>query len=166
MVSRKIMPAALAAAVAAVALPASADAQVIRIKRNPSAIILDAARVNAGADMVFVSGQLASPVDPTKPMSEVKSVEDLGDTKTQTVSVLGKVKDILATQGFKMSDVIKLTLFVAAVVLIVDMITLVNNVLGGELTLRFLLKVLVAALIAGSIFGYYLWDLRKEEQEA
>lgn len=114
MFSRKLMPAALAAAVAAVALPASADAQVIRIKRNPSAIILDAARVNAGADMVFVSGQLASPVDPTKPMSEVKSVEDLGDTKTQTVSVLGKVKDILATQGFKMSDVIKLTLFVAA----------------------------------------------------
>lgn len=114
MVSRKLMPAALAAAVAAVALPASADAQVIRIKRNPNAIILDAARVNAGADMVFVSGQLASPVDPAKPMSEVKSVEDLGDTKTQTVSVLGKVKDILATQGFKMSDVIKLTLFVAA----------------------------------------------------
>lgn len=59
-----------------------------------------------------------------------------------------------------------LTLFVAAVVLIVDMTTLVNNVLGGELTLRFVLKVVVAALIAGTVFGYYLWDLRKEEQEA
>jgi hypothetical protein len=59
-----------------------------------------------------------------------------------------------------------LTLFVAAVVLIVDMITLVNNVLGGELSLRFLLKVVVAALIAGTIFGYYLWDLRSEEKEA
>jgi hypothetical protein len=59
-----------------------------------------------------------------------------------------------------------LTLFVAAVVLIVDMITLVNNVLGGELSLRFLLKVVVAALIAGTIFGYYLWDLRSEENEA
>ena len=59
-----------------------------------------------------------------------------------------------------------LTLFVAAVVLIVDMITLVYNVLGGELSVRFLLKVLVAAVIAGSVFGYYLWDLRKEEQEA
>ena len=59
-----------------------------------------------------------------------------------------------------------LTLFVAAVVLIVDMITLVNNVLGGELTLRFVLKVVVAALIAGTVFGYYLWDLRKEEKEA
>jgi hypothetical protein len=59
-----------------------------------------------------------------------------------------------------------LTLFLAAVVLIVDMITLVNNVLGGELSLRFLLKVVVAALIAGTIFGYYLWDLRSEEKEA
>lgn len=59
-----------------------------------------------------------------------------------------------------------LTLFLAAVVLIVDMITLVNNVLGGELSFRFLLKVVVAALIAGTIFGYYLWDLRSEEKEA
>lgn len=59
-----------------------------------------------------------------------------------------------------------LTLFVAAVVLIADMTTLVNNVLGGELTLRFVLKVTVAALIAGTVFGYYLWDLRKEEKES
>ncbi|MEO6518272.1 MAG: DUF5671 domain-containing protein [Pseudoxanthomonas sp.] len=58
-----------------------------------------------------------------------------------------------------------LTLFIAAVVLIGDMITLVNNVLGGELSLRFVAKVVVVALIAGTVFGYYLWDLRKEEQE-
>jgi hypothetical protein len=59
-----------------------------------------------------------------------------------------------------------LTLFVAACVLIVDMITLVYNTLGGELTLRFVLKVVVAGSIAGSIFGYYLHDLRGEEKEA
>lgn len=59
-----------------------------------------------------------------------------------------------------------LTLFVAAAVLIGDMTTLVYHLLGGELTLRFVLKVLVAALIAGSIFGYYLWDLRREEVES
>ena len=58
-----------------------------------------------------------------------------------------------------------LTLFIAAGVLIGDMIALVNNLLGGELTVRFVLKVLVAALIAGTIFGYYLWDLRREEKE-
>ena len=59
-----------------------------------------------------------------------------------------------------------LTLFVAAAVLVGDMIALVYNLLGGELTLRFVLKVLVAAVIAGTIFGYYLMDLRREEKEA
>ncbi len=59
-----------------------------------------------------------------------------------------------------------LTLFLAAVVLVGDMITLVYNLLGGELTSRFVLKVLVAGLIAGAIFGYYLTDLRHEEKEA
>ena len=59
-----------------------------------------------------------------------------------------------------------LTLFLAAVVLVGDMITLVYNVLGGELTVRFVLKVLVAAAIAGCIFGWYLVDLRREEREA
>jgi hypothetical protein len=58
-----------------------------------------------------------------------------------------------------------LTLFLAATVLICDMITLVYNVLGGELSVRFVLKVLVAPLIAGTIFGYYLYDLRREEKE-
>lgn len=58
-----------------------------------------------------------------------------------------------------------LTLFVAAAVLIGDMTTLVYNVLGGEITLRFVLKVLVAGVIAGTIFGYYLHDLRGEEKE-
>ena len=59
-----------------------------------------------------------------------------------------------------------LTLFIAASVLIGDLITLVYNLLGGELSLRFLLKVLVAGVIAGAVFGYYLSDLRREERDA
>lgn len=105
---------ALALSAALALAPLSAEAQVIRMKRNPQALILDAARVNAGADMIFVSGQLPSPVDPAKPMSEVKSLEDMGDTRVQTISTLGKIKDILAAQGFTMSDVVKLQLFVMA----------------------------------------------------
>jgi Domain of unknown function (DUF5671) len=58
-----------------------------------------------------------------------------------------------------------LTLFVAASFVIGDLITLVYNVLGGELTMRFVLKVTVAAAIAGTIFGYYLSDLRRDERE-
>jgi hypothetical protein len=56
-----------------------------------------------------------------------------------------------------------LTIFAAASVLIGDFITLVYNVLGGELTTRFVLKVITIAAIAGAIFGYYLSDLRLED---
>lgn len=112
--ARYLIAAAIAAVAAALPVPAFAEGEVVRIKRDPGARILDAARVNAGADVVYLSGQLASPIDPAMPMSEVDSLEDMGDTRTQTISVLGKIRDILATQGFSMSDVVKLTLFVAA----------------------------------------------------
>ncbi|MEI2453521.1 DUF5671 domain-containing protein [Lysobacter firmicutimachus] len=59
-----------------------------------------------------------------------------------------------------------LTLFLAATVLIGDMTVLVYNLLGGEISLRFLVKSLVVGAIAGTIFGYYLWDLRREENQA
>jgi hypothetical protein len=58
-----------------------------------------------------------------------------------------------------------LTLFIAAGCLIGDMTTLVYQLLGGGLTIRFVLKVVVVAVIAGTIFGYYLNDLRREEAE-
>lgn len=56
-----------------------------------------------------------------------------------------------------------LTLFIATTVLVGDMTTLLYHLLGGEITLRFVLKVGVVASIAGGIFGWYLWDLRREE---
>ena len=59
-----------------------------------------------------------------------------------------------------------LTLFVAAGFLIGDLITLVYNALGGEMTTRFGLKVIVVGAIAGTIFGYYLRELRREERDA
>jgi len=58
------------------------------------------------------------------------------------------------------------TLFVASCALIGDFTTLVFNVLGGELTVRFLLKVATVALIAGTAFTYYLRDLRQDEAES
>jgi hypothetical protein len=59
-----------------------------------------------------------------------------------------------------------LTMFIAATVLIGDVTTLVYNLLGGELTVRFVLKVLTVALIAGTAFTYYLRDLRLDEQQS
>lgn len=106
--------AATTATLAALALPAGASAQVTRVQSNPQALILDAAEVSAGADMIYLSGQLPSPLDPAKPMAEVTSLEEMGDTKAQTVSTLSKIEAILESRGYSMSDVIKLTLFVAA----------------------------------------------------
>jgi hypothetical protein len=56
-----------------------------------------------------------------------------------------------------------LTLFIAAIVLIGDVTTLVYNLLGGEMTERFLLKVLTVGVIAGAGFGYYLRQLRQDQ---
>lgn len=59
-----------------------------------------------------------------------------------------------------------LTLFLAAGVLIGDMIALVYTALGGELSTRFVLKVGVIGAIAGAVFAFYLLDLRRDEAEA
>ncbi len=58
-----------------------------------------------------------------------------------------------------------LTLFVASCVLVGAVTALVYSFLGGELTLRFVLKSLTVAAIAGGAFGYYLRDLRAAERE-
>lgn len=57
---------------------------------------------------------------------------------------------------------VNLTLFVTAVTVIIDLITLINNFLGGELTARFGLKVLVVLIVALGILGYYIWHLRAD----
>ena len=57
-----------------------------------------------------------------------------------------------------------ITLFVSAVTIIIDLIILVNNFLKGELSTQFLLNTLVVLVVAGAVFGYYLWDLRHREQ--
>jgi len=57
---------------------------------------------------------------------------------------------------------LNLTLFLAAVTIIVDLVTLVNRFLEGDLTARFVLKVLAVLITAGAVFAYYFWDLRRE----
>ena len=52
------------------------------------------------------------------------------------------------------------TLFAAALIILGDVVTLLLNFMQGELTMRFFLKVLVIFFVTGSIFGYYLWELK------
>jgi hypothetical protein len=56
-----------------------------------------------------------------------------------------------------------MTLLIAATAIVTDCITLVFNLLGGEVTLRFVLKVLVVAVIASAGFGYYSWSIRADD---
>lgn len=56
---------------------------------------------------------------------------------------------------------LNLTLFIAALTMIIDLIMLINNFLDGSLTTNFFLKVLVVLVAAGLVFGYYLWDLKQ-----
>lgn len=55
------------------------------------------------------------------------------------------------------------TLFFAACMLLGDVTALVYNLLGGELSIRFLLKIATIGIIAGTGFVYYLRDLRLDE---
>lgn len=59
-----------------------------------------------------------------------------------------------------------LTLAITAGILIGDATNLVYSLLGGEVTARFLLKALTIGSIAGTVFVYYLRDLRRDEKEA
>lgn len=53
------------------------------------------------------------------------------------------------------------TLFAAGAVVAGDLVALLYTFLQGEITVRFILKVLTVLIVAGGIFGYYLYDLRR-----
>lgn len=55
------------------------------------------------------------------------------------------------------------TLFIAALIVLGDLVKIVYEFLGGGITLRFILKAFSFILVAGAVFGYYLWDVRRKE---
>jgi hypothetical protein len=60
---------------------------------------------------------------------------------------------------------IHLTLFLAGATIVGDLISLINNYLSGELTVRFFYKILAVLVIAGVIFAYYIYE-RRDATEA
>ena len=57
---------------------------------------------------------------------------------------------------------IYLTLFIASLVIIGDLVTVINNLLSGGTTIQFILKALSVLFVAAIIFGYYLDDVRRD----
>lgn len=53
-----------------------------------------------------------------------------------------------------------LTIFIAVAIILIDLITLITTFLGGELTVRFGLKVAIVLLISSGVFLHYLADLK------
>lgn len=58
-----------------------------------------------------------------------------------------------------------LILFVSFLIFIGWLIALVNNFLNGEVTMKFILKTLSVLLIAATVFGFYLYDIRRQAVE-
>ncbi len=59
---------------------------------------------------------------------------------------------------------LSLTLLIAAITIIVDLIQVIYRFYGGEITTQFFLKLLTVLAIAGIVFGYYFWEYRRENQ--
>ena len=57
------------------------------------------------------------------------------------------------------------TLFIAGATVAGDIIALVNTYLGGEISSRFIWKILSVFVVAGIIFAYYFYDLRRAESK-
>ena len=53
-----------------------------------------------------------------------------------------------------------LTLFIATAAMLIDLVTLINTFLGGEVTVRFGLKVAVVLLVALGVFLHFLADMK------
>lgn len=58
-----------------------------------------------------------------------------------------------------------LTLFVAASTVLTTLIVMLAGALGGESFTRTLFKSLIVIAIAGGVFGFYLWELRRDEKK-
>jgi enamine deaminase RidA (YjgF/YER057c/UK114 family) len=109
---------ALTAALLLSALAAPAGAQpVAPVERIASpgpdgkpGLILKGVIIPSGYETFYLSGQLADPIDPARK----ETVEDFGDTKTQTVSTLRKIKALLESKGYAIRDVVKMQAFLAA----------------------------------------------------
>ena len=91
-----------------VAVLPRAQAQEIVRRQVGDFPIASSIRVPANAEFVFLSGTLA---DVAKPDAPAGSIERLGNTETQTASVLAKLAKELEASGLTFADVVKMNVF-------------------------------------------------------
>lgn len=81
------------------------------------------------------------------------------------------IKNGLVKGEIALSDAIRrwltyFIIFVSSVVMLVWLITTMYSFLNGELTTKSILKTITILIISGSIFGYYLYDIKKVKVSA
>jgi len=91
----------IALAAGFVALTGAAHAQEIVRGGDPKSAIASVVTVPAGYDTIYVSGMTPPVID-----EKATGVAKFGDTKTQTLGVLGRIETALKTQGATMADVV------------------------------------------------------------
>jgi enamine deaminase RidA (YjgF/YER057c/UK114 family) len=87
----------------------TAQAEVVRHPiPNSSFPISQSVEVSGNVTTYFLSGQVPPAVDKT---ADATTPQAYGDTKTQTVGVLNKIKGILDGLGLGMGDIVKMQVF-------------------------------------------------------
>lgn len=99
--------AGLGAATTAEAKKAPPPPAVIERTGQPQGVIASTAMLPPGSKILYISGTTPSPIDPAKP-------DELGDTATQTQSILSKMKAQLEGMGWSMGDIVKMNVFLVA----------------------------------------------------
>jgi enamine deaminase RidA (YjgF/YER057c/UK114 family) len=91
----------VALAVGLAALAGSAHAQEIVRGGDPKSPIASVVTVPAGYDTIYVSGMTPPVID-----DKATGVAKFGDTKTQTLGVIGRIEAALKSQGATLGDVV------------------------------------------------------------
>ncbi|MGY8668188.1 RidA family protein [Bradyrhizobium sp. UFLA05-109] len=100
---------AVIGALLAISHAGTAHAEVIRHPiPNSTFPIAQAVQVTGNATTYYVSGQVPPVANKD---ADAQSREAYGDTKTQTVGVLNRIKGILEGLGLTMGDVVKMQVF-------------------------------------------------------
>ncbi len=83
-------------------------AEIVRHGDVATSPILTGATVPPGASLTFLSGQVPPVIDRNAPADSPRAY---GDTKTQTIGTLTRIKAALETMGLGLGDVVKMTVF-------------------------------------------------------
>ncbi|MER0442377.1 Rid family hydrolase [Emticicia sp. W12TSBA100-4] len=86
------------------------QAQGVEFSGSPTSIISNSAIIPEGKKLFYTSGLTAFATDASLPEGDYAKY---GDTKTQALGILKKLKEMLEEKGLKMSNVFAMKVFIA-----------------------------------------------------